>query len=638
MAHSARQDLLPGTPAVPTDRPLHSAAPLSELEHALESLRKSMLAFADEHKDLLTTTPQYRTSAENLLHYLAMRRQDIRALQPKLATLGLSSLGRAESYALAAVEAVLRIVHQLSGSGAKLPEARTRCDHAVGRELLETHTTALFGRAPQTRRVRIMVTMPTEAACDYTFVRNLIDAGMDCMRINCAHDEPAAWSRMIEHLQQACRTSGRKCTVLMDLAGPKLRTGDVEPGPAVRKLRPKRDVFGRVTAPAVAWLTSSSAPAAAPSIATNAVLQVEADWLAALRLHEKLELFDTRGRRRVLRVVDRDRGGVWAELRRTAYVSNGTSLRRATAKTNAIIATELAGIAPSEGVIRLAPGDLLILMRESSPGRGPSVDSAGKMLSPARVSCTLPEVFTQIQAGERICFDDGKISGVAESVSAEEIRVRVRRTPARGGALRADKGINLPDSNLELPALTTKDKADLEFIVRHADLVGLSFVNRESDVRELIEALQAQDGARLGIVLKIETQRAFSRLPALLLALMQHDRIGVMIARGDLAVECGYERLAEVQEEILWICEAAHCPAIWATQVLETLAKAGVPSRAEITDAAMGHRAECVMLNKGPHVDAAVRALDDILRRMDAHQRKKRSMLRSLGVATRFGT
>ena len=91
--------------------------------------------------------------------------------------------------------------------------------------------------------------------------------------------------------------------------------------------------------------------------------------------------------------------------------------------------------------------------------------------------------------------------------------------------------------------------------------------------------------------------------------------------------------MAEVQEEILWISEAAHVPVIWATQVLETLAKEGMPSRAEITDAAMGHRAECVMLNKGPHVLMAVQVLDDILKRMQTHQAKKRSMLRELRLA-----
>ena len=103
-----------------------------------------------------------------------------------------------------------------------------------------------------------------------------------------------------------------------------------------------------------------------------------------------------------------------------------------------------------------------------------------------------------------------------------------------------------------------------------------------------------------------------------------------MIARGDLAVEMGWERLAEVQEEILWLAEAAHLPVIWATQVLETMTKHGMPSRAEITDAAMGERAECVMLNKGPHILDAIAALDDILARMQAHQHKKRSMLRKL--------
>jgi pyruvate kinase len=91
-----------------------------------------------------------------------------------------------------------------------------------------------------------------------------------------------------------------------------------------------------------------------------------------------------------------------------------------------------------------------------------------------------------------------------------------------------------------------------------------------------------------------------------------------------------------VQEEILWMCEAAHVPVIWATQVLESLAKEGFASRAEITDAAMSQRAECVMLNKGPHIREAVGVLDDILQRMQTHLTKKRSMLRELKVAERF--
>jgi pyruvate kinase len=152
-------------------------------------------------------------------------------------------------------------------------------------------------------------------------------------------------------------------------------------------------------------------------------------------------------------------------------------------------------------------------------------------------------------------------------------------------------------------------------------------------VHELRRRLKDLGGERLGIILKIETQAAFANLPSLLLAALEAPSAGIMIARGDLAIECGYERLAELQEEILWLSEAAHLPVIWATQVLEHLAKGGQPSRAEVTDAAMGERAECVMLNKGPHVVEAVHSLDDIIRRMEAHQSKKTPTLRPLRVA-----
>jgi pyruvate kinase len=242
-------------------------------------------------------------------------------------------------------------------------------------------------------------------------------------------------------------------------------------------------------------------------------------------------------------------------------------------------------------------------------------------------------VFSQVEKGQRIWFDDGRIGGVIRRASTDQLDVEIVQCGLNGSVLRSDKGINLPDSNLKLPALTTKDIEDLSFAASRADMIGLSFVQRESDVRELRRRLRSLDAERVGIILKIETRRAFEHLAELALAALQHSRSGVMIARGDLAVECGYERLAEVQEEILWVCEAAHLPVIWATQVLESLAKSGQPSRAEITDAAMGERAECVMLNKGPHIVKAVQVLDDILQRMQSHQVKKTSMLRRLHVA-----
>ena len=122
-------------------------------------------------------------------------------------------------------------------------------------------------------------------------------------------------------------------------------------------------------------------------------------------------------------------------------------------------------------------------------------------------------------------------------------------------------------------------------MIELADLVEMSFVRTPSDVERLLDELDRLGGHNLGIVLKIETRQGFEYLPQLLLTAMRRPRVGVMIARGDLAVECGYERMAELQEEIMWLCEAAHLPVIWATQVLEQLAKTGLPSRAEISDA-----------------------------------------------------
>jgi pyruvate kinase len=246
------------------------------------------------------------------------------------------------------------------------------------------------------------------------------------------------------------------------------------------------------------------------------------------------------------------------------------------------------------------------------------------------VSCTLPEVFGQVCVGERIWFDDGRIGGVIRRVEPAWLEVEIVQARDSGEKLAADKGINLPDSQLNLPALTAKDMQDLIVVAKEADLVGLSFVHQAADVDALRTCLRDLGTPDIGIMLKVETRRAFENLPELLFSAMSSKAAGVMIARGDLAVECGYERLAEVQEEILWAAEAAHMPVIWATQVLETLAKTGLPSRAEITDAAMGERAECVMLNKGPHITEAMRTLDDILRRMQSHQTKKRSLLRAL--------
>jgi pyruvate kinase len=614
------------------------ASELDELIRELSEVRASMLDLeAQSMVHVGKLHPTYQESARNLLHYLALRRHDVRSLQRRLAALGLSSLGRAEACVLSSVEAALHHLNCMVNRTSSFPPARAGTNgFDDGRALLELHTEALLGAAPSNRQVRIMVTMPSEAADDNALVHDLLESGMNCMRVNCAHDDAATWERMIQNLRRAEAALGRKCRVLMDLAGPKLRTGPIEPAEGVVKWRPRRDAFGAVQAPARVWLTRADQPATPPTPA-DACLSVPAEWLAHLKPGHKVRFRDARGAKRRLKIVDMTAAGCWAECRQTAYVTAGIILRHRGRGSSELAGKGTVGTLPPRAqAILLQPGDTLILTREPAPGRPAVYDSQGRLLTPARISCTLPEIFADIRPGERIWLDDGKIGGVIRAVGSDEIHVKITQSRSGGDKLRADKGINLPDSTLRVPSLTAKDLADLAFVTVHADLVGFSFVREAADVADLEERLAALDGPRPGIVLKIETRQAFENLPNLLLASMTTPCDGVMIARGDLAVECGYERLAEVQEQILWICEAAHVPVIWATQVLENLAREGLPSRAEITDAALGQRAECVMLNKGPHIITAVRVLDDILCRMEPHQSKKRSMLRPLQLARAF--
>jgi pyruvate kinase len=571
--------------------------------------------------------PSYRASARNLSHYLALRRADRRPLQEQLARIGLSSLGRAESHVLANLDKVLGILHRLT----EQPWRSQSGDEPVGinssQALLRQHALQLLGPAPRGRTVRIMVTLPAEAATSSELVRQLVISGMDIARINCAHDAPAQWRAMAGNVRRAAQAEGRPVKVMMDVAGPKLRTGTINSGPLVLKLRPQRDSFGKVLAPAVVGLRAAADPE--PIAGVPVCIGVDADWLAPLRNGDLIEFTDARGSHRTLRVTARQEGGALAECAQTAYLIPGTVLQRRRARDGRRL-TRVSELPAALRTLRLQRGSRLRVVRED-PVQAPPRDSrrgAPEVLP--TISCTLPEVFGRARAGEHIWFDDGRIGGIIRRTGRDYLDVEITQARDTGSKLRADQGINLPDTELDLPALTAKDAADLATVAQIADLVGLSFVRSAADVKMLRSRLRSLGAPGLGIVLKIETRRAFERLPELLYAAMAGDAAGIMIARGDLAVECGYERLAEVQEEILWAAEAAHMPVIWATQVLETLAKTGLPSRAEITDAAMSERAECVMLNKGPYVTDAIRALDDILRRMQAHQSKKRPLLRAL--------
>ncbi|MDH4441167.1 MAG: pyruvate kinase [Rhizobium sp.] len=443
----------------------------------------------------------------NLCHYLALRHHDIRPLQRRLMALGLSSMGRLEGRVLETIDAVIQALAALCGRSADLPEGPDEAQFFRGEAGLDDATGILLGGPVASRRTRIMVTLPGTAAEGPELILDLARAGMDVARINCAHDGPEAWRAMTGFVRQAGKVVGRDIKVLMDVAGPKIRTE---------------------------------------------------------------------------------------------------------------------AVASAEKKARLQVGDRLRLVAEGEP----RVDDT------ARFSATvsLPEMVTRLTVGDRLRYDDGKLEAVVESVESGEAVVVVRRTKAGGTKLKPEKGVNLPDTALGLSPLTAKDETDLETVIECADLIGYSFVSRPEDI-DLLDAVLARRGQGdrpLGLIAKIEQPLALTNLPALIARARRRGPFGVMIARGDLAAEIGFERLAEMQEEILWLCEAASVPCIWATQVLEDMVKEGIPTRGEMTDAAMAARAECVMLNKGPAIVEAVTLLDSLLGRMDGHLFKKTPTLRAL--------
>jgi pyruvate kinase len=244
--------------------------------------------------------------------------------------------------------------------------------------------------------------------------------------------------------------------------------------------------------------------------------------------------------------------------------------------------------------------------------------------------CPEPGVLEQVKQGDRVILDDGRICAVMETSTADGMVCRVTMTAKSPVRLRSGKGLSFPDSNIRLSALGAEDQLAITFAIAHADGVEMSFVNSSHDVDRIAGQLRKDARPGFGLVLKLETKGAIQNLPDILFAALRYEPTGLMIARGDLAVEASFELLAQLQEDILGFGEACHLPVIWATQVLDSLAHSGVPTRAEMTDAAMSMRAECVMLNKGPYVAEATRMLVKIIRNMELRHYKGRSLFPKL--------
>ncbi|MCW5520983.1 hypothetical protein J1N09_14130 [Aureitalea sp. L0-47] len=565
--------------------------------------------------------PYYRDSAINMVHYDAFREKDLREIQKILRNLALSRLANAGSHLESSLLNTILILKRLLGEQPGL-ESPNRLPIQVGKLMLRSRTIDLLGEIKDKRRVRIMVTLPSEAATNYEMVQNMVSSGMDCARINCAHDNEETWLKIIKNVNAAAAMVGRNVKIAMDLAGPKIRTGPIEPGPRIRKFTPKRDESGHILKPALIQLVKELS-----GTSNQKELVVDAAWLRKLQKGDKLKLVDTRDKKRRLHVIETGER-VLVETYKTCYISTGTRI----IPKNINLPSTLVGTLPAmEQAILLNVGDEIYITREQLPGIPARLDTEGKVIEPARVSCLTPELIDQVGIGETVLFDDGKIEGKIIECTSDYFIVRITRSLDNGTKLRAEKGMNFPQSQLNINGLSQKDREDLKFVAKHADIVNFSFVNNAEDVRELFAELKSLNALEdISVILKIETKMAYQNLKDILFEAMRSRYIGVMIARGDLAVEIGWDRIGQVQNEILSLCEAAHIPVVWATQVLENLAKKGLPSRSEITDATSSLRAECVMLNKGAYILDAIRLLNTILIDMERFHEKNEHMLPKL--------
>lgn len=457
------------------------------------------------------TREDFTESARNLSYYLALRQRDIRGIQRDLVPWGLSSLGRLESKTLSTLEAVIHALKAIVGK--EISQQTPEFDEfSFGQERLARNTTSILGEKPNNRNARIMVTMPTEAAEDVQLVKNLIQKGMNVARINCAHDTKDVWTQIIGNVRQIATELGKDVRILMDIAGPKIRT----------------------------------------------------DWIFTTHKKPKVSV-----------------------------------------------------------------GDTICLTKdyEHLPKNSEAKVTAG---------CSIPQIFEQLSIDDAVLIDDGSVETKVIEVDDNFAILKVQKVKGKSIRIKAEKGLNFPGLYFDVDILTQEDKDAILFATTHADIIGCSFIRDVKDIQAIQKELQTILGPKakeMTLMVKIETVQAVKNLTQIIVAAASQNPFSVMIARGDLAVETGYIRLAEVQQQIMWICEAADVPVVWGTEVLANMIETGIPSRAEVTDAAEGGRSDCVMLNKGNHIVETVEMLDEILHMMKEHQFKKTPKLRALSIA-----
>jgi pyruvate kinase len=269
--------------------------------------------------------------------------------------------------------------------------------------------------------------------------------------------------------------------------------------------------------------------------------------------------------------------------------------------------------------VHLAAGQIVSLTPENIEGSG------------SLIPILYPPLLDELAVGQEIALDDGRIRLSVDAIEAKTVRCRV----VEGGPLHSGKGVNLPDTELSVAAITDADRDSIALAAEEGfDFLGLSFVKSSDDVEEARSICRDRD-ADLALIAKIERRAAVDRLDEILDA-----ADGAMVARGDLGVELPIERVPLVQKRVIRACNERAKPVITATQMLESMIRNRRPTRAEVTDIANAilDGTDAVMLSGetaiGDYPAQAVRAMDRVARTTD--DALDRASIRSRWAAVKF--
>jgi len=480
----------------------------------------------------------------------------------------------------------------------------------------------VFGKSDTSFKTKVMVTLPSEASNSPELISNLIANGTSVFRINTAHDDATTWNKMASYIKEENEKQNKQTKIYVDLAGPKNRTQ-----PIIKVFKPFK--IGSWRNPKLVEIV----PVSNQEVFTKkhekntnnpvqATLVVSHDFFQVCKSSKKVKIDDFERDARQCYIIIKKDDKIFLEVNKKITIYENTTMEIKDENHKYISCFYNIEKLPED--IKLYKGNQIIITNQDILGA--SDYSYDNVVYNAIIGCSNKEIFPYVKIGDDIYIDDGKIGCKVLHINEIGLVCEVFLAKENGTSLKEEKGINFPSTDLQIDAITPTDEKNFEDIVEFADIIGLSFAQTAEDIKKLQNMLKMKKKQHIAIAPKIETKTALKNLPLILEKLLEWENHALMIARGDLAIEVGFDNLPYIQEEILNICEASHTPVIYATQILEGKMKNNLPSRAEVTDAAIAQRADCVMLNKGPYVMDTVVVIKNILRQMHTLFQKNRQL------------